>query len=116
MSKVDHVDATFSGEPIRFRIPPENLPGFEAVIHGSAYQCFTRFAGGWWTLADVEAVLTAALPCQPSRSTSRPVQAALRSRPPAVYAVLATKILEAALFGIDDAVAVFDERAAEMAA
>lgn len=116
MSQVDHVDATFGGERVRFRLAPEHLPGFEAAIQGPAYQCFTRFAGGWWTFRDVEAVLTAALPLDVDAAAARRVQAALRSRPPAVYAVLATKILEAALFGIDPAVAVFDEEVAELTA
>lgn len=133
-SKIDHVDAVFGGRSVRFRLAPDDIPSFEALIQGSAYQCFTKFAGGFWTFADVEAVLRYALPADlgddnavmvalerkaaalgmgmPSRKRSDFVSRVLVSRPPAIYAVLASRILEAALFGIEAELAAFDENAA----
>lgn len=114
MTKVDHVDAVFGGEQLRFRLAPEALPVFEREIRGSAHQCFLKISGGFWTFAEVEAVLAAALPA-PRRADGSIIQRALCSRPPAAYAILAAWILEAALFGIEDSLAIFDENAAEAA-
>lgn len=124
MTKVDHVDALFGGERIRFRVAPADLPSLEALLLGSAHQCFTKFAGGFWTLAELETVIAFAWP-SPDDAAPRgagipvdarlSVQRTLRRVPPGIYAELAMRILEAALFGLDQAAARFDEREVEAA-
>lgn len=123
MTKVDHVDALFGGERIRFRVAAADLPSLEALLGGSAYQCFTKFAGGFWTLAELETVIAFAWPSPDGgeRGAGIPadarlsVQRTLRSVPPGIYAALAMRILDAALFGLDETAACFDERAVEAA-
>lgn len=137
-SKFDHVDAIFGGHSVRFRLAPEDIPSFENLVQGSAYQCFCKFAGGFFTFENMEAVLRYALPAelgddnptlialerkagvmgvgQLSRKRSRFVWRVIGSRPWGIYAVLASRILEAALFGIDAELVAFDENATMEAA
>lgn len=109
MSTVDHVDATFGGATVRFRMGPKRLEWFERS-NGSARACLQRFLQNSWTVADLKAVLTSAHPemfqCPPA------VDAAVAKNKPGTYVGLATTILVAALTGIDAESATFDEEAA----
>lgn len=131
---VGYVDAVFGGERLRFELDRKDIPGLEAMLGGSAYQVFTKFAGGFWTIRDLEGVLSASVPAQVEDAADRNnramlfkmarmmgesgfshgavspyVQGVLRKNPPARYAVLAMRVLEASLFGIAQADASFDE-------
>ena len=124
--KSDQVDAIFGGEDRVFCIQREDLRAFELAVGMPAYQMFTRFAGGFWTLRDLRAVLVFALASKEAdpaldlirsfaavtdegggvdrvnaehlgRLASAPIVAdVLTSNPPAPYAMLALKVIEAA--------------------
>ncbi len=134
---VGYVDATFGGSGLRFELDRKDIPGLEAMLQDSAYHVFTKFAAGSWTIRDLEAVLSASVAAQvedPADRSARVtlyrmarqfggsmlpmhsspyVQGIIQKNPPARYAVLALKVLEAALFGIKSADAVFDENSIE---
>lgn len=137
---VNHIDAKFGGDYIRFDLRDE-LVALEHSLNGGAYACLNRLVGGQWVLRDVQLVLSAAIPERHSginprssvasirrmnrsmKSLGLPMQVfdspfvldVLKKNPPARYAVLAMKIVEAALFGIAEDQASFDENAAEAA-
>jgi len=111
---VDHAIATFGAEEgVVFRLERSALPAFEAAAMAPAYQVFTRFAGGCWSVRDLETVLSFA---RSGVAADPAVSRILRTQPPALYAPLALKVLEAALFGLDPALATFDESDREAAA
>ncbi len=108
MSTVDHVDATFGGATVRFRMGPNRLEWFERS-NGSARGRLQRFLQNAWTVADLKAVLTTAHPDM--LQSFQAVDAVVARNKPGTYVGLATTILVAALTGIDAESAVFDEAA-----
>lgn len=112
--KVRHVEARFNGQMWRFELREKLVGGFsrlEAQLGGrKPYPLFQTFATGAWSVADLEAVLSAALPFADSDTSA--LDAFLSRAAPAPYAILAVKILEAYLFGLPPADAVFDGRGA----
>lgn len=137
---VNHIDAKFGGEYIRFDLRDE-MVALEVSLAGGAYACLNRLVSGEWVLRDVQLVLSAAIPERHSGINPRSPEASIRrmnrsmkslgfasgvfdspfvlevlkKNPPARYAVLAMKIVEAALFGIAEDQASFDENEAEAA-
>lgn len=136
---VNFIDATFGGEAIRFELKRSDIVALENTLGGSAFQMLKRLTSSVWTMRELQIVLSAAIPEEVAdrdhNSTealvakmhaqfaghasyatvveSRRVLAVLRENPPAVYAVLAQLVLEAALLGIDPTLAAFDEGAME---
>lgn len=139
---VNYIAAKFGGEEIRFELKRSDIVALENTLGGSAFQTLKRFTANVWTMREVQIVLSAAIPEEsadrdrnsaeallasmhaqllntPGGSSyvtvldSRRVLAVLRDNPPAVYAVLAQLVLEAALLGIDPTHATFDESAME---
>ena len=135
---VKAVDAIFGGEAVRFELQRDEIRFLETGLGGSAYECLNRLVGGRWTVTDLLLVLSAAVPASYAggndlsagrRAMAKAlgphiasnvqagehaaVQRVLTENPPARYAVLAMKILEAALFGIAPDIANFDEDAVE---
>lgn len=139
---VHHVEATFGGRQVRFDLRDE-IAALEVSLGGGAYSCLRRLVSGEWALRDLQLVLSAAIPFDLSEVPSNSVEAklkradrrlaeytgisagvaespfvlrVLKENPPARYAVLALKVLEAGLFGIASDQATFDEGAVEVAA
>ena len=104
---VDYVDSTFGGRPVRFRLGPRALDWFE-TLHGSAAATLRRFTSSAWTIADLRAVLASSHPKR-HRGADADIEAALAANRPATYAPLATLILAAALAGIPEKEAKFNE-------
>jgi hypothetical protein len=128
---VTYVDATFGGKAVRFELDRTTMiPALESSLNGGAYECLNRLIRGAWQLRDIQLVLSAAIEIEhaefisvlnrrpPIMGISFPVQSSpavvrvLNDNAPARYAVLAMKVLEAALFGIAKEQASFDENAA----
>jgi hypothetical protein len=107
---VDFVAATIRGKPVKFRLGPKRLEAFEAM-HGSAIAALSAFRGGRWTVADLRNVLAAAWPGKAAwtGTAHAEIEAAFAANRPATYAPLATLILAAALAGIREEDATFDE-------
>lgn len=134
---VNYIDAKFGREYIRFDLRDE-LVALEHSLASGAYACLNRLVSGEWVLRDVQLVLSAAIPERHSGIDPRSAEAGfrrvsrsmkslgmplrvldspfvlevLKKNPPARYAVLAMKIVEAALFGIAEEQAFFDENEA----
>ncbi|GLK71569.1 hypothetical protein KHC23_12330 [Ancylobacter dichloromethanicus] len=126
----DYVDAVFDGTRQRMGIPRSVLGNLDAEIGGSAFAALRRFVEGQWSRRDVEITLEYAtltpgevkwiLNMQGAIAGHRPprvgrsaVAILLDEKPIAPYAELAALIIEAALYGIAPAVAVFDEGAGD---
>lgn len=112
--KRSYVDGVFGGEPVRFGLSrkPERMQMFEAVLGGPLYDLFRRFATGHWTMRELQGVLAEAYgDATGTRSSSASfiVADVLTRNPPGIYAPFASKVLEAALFGLEPAEARFDE-------
>lgn len=106
--RLAHVDAVFGGESLRFELLREDLHSFEVVANTPAFALLARFTRGIWTIKDLYTVLRFAHPNGYTGSVDG-VALVLQERAPMPYVLLATRVLEAALFGIDKADAVFDE-------
>jgi hypothetical protein len=135
------VMATFGGQAVAMELQRDELPLLEASLDGSAYACLNRFIGGIWTVRELQLVLSAAMPIaaggfeenSPAAHKRKMIKSmaehgfatgvidspvvlqVLRERPPARYAVLAVKLLEASLFGLPENQASFDEDVEEAA-
>lgn len=126
----DFVNAYFNGELREMRLRRDLVAAFEHETGGSAFNLLRRLTSGVWTRTDVQIVLEYALisdaaaarmiklgragfmgrlPVHPSAGKSAAC-AVLDRSPLAPYAVLAARILEAALYGLKPADANFDER------
>lgn len=138
---VSHVQAKFGGRSVRFELPrqPAAIGALEKEI-GSIPAAWGRFGAGDWRIGDVRAILVAAHPAvkkppqEPGLShrlamlEGKTIPPEMRAVPPeridrvmtgrpfATYARLATLILVAALFGLPETDAVFDEDGALVAA
>lgn len=118
--KVDTVDALFGGRKIAFKLDPDHgpMPRYSAVASlemaiGSPYATLQRFGSGIWRATDVGHILRHAYPgARPlmGNADCPEVNEVLRKGRIANYAPLAHKLLEAFLFGLPAAQAVFDER------
>lgn len=113
MNMVRHVDAIFGGRPVRFRFSaPRELmiPLHYAVALQSPFATFQRFVSGLWTMDDLRTVLSVSYEGRGLvfRQVDE-VETVLRREPPARYAPLAARILEAFLLGVEERLAVFDE-------
>lgn len=89
------------------------MASLEAAI-GSPLAALNRFRSGGWRVEDIRLVLAHAHPdAVPLHRLTRvdAVDAAFEVRPAAIYALLATRLLEAMLLGLDPAAARFDEDA-----
>jgi len=123
----DRIKAYFAGEWRILRIRRETLPALEGVLGDSAYATFRRIVGGVWTVSELRAVLEFAMlsdgnaarmvlasqmgmTINPSVFGGGTVSETLGTRPVAPYALLAARLLEAALFDIPDDRSTFDER------
>lgn len=131
---VDIVKALISGSEHNIAIKRHALPYFEAD-HGSAIAMLKRLMGSAWTAKDVTDVLEFALGYQPKEGTD-PMQwmllkqyaniggtmvarkategvsqlrEAIQAKGVGTYAPLATMVLLAALYGIDEADASFSD-------
>ncbi|MBS9477654.1 hypothetical protein [Ancylobacter radicis] len=126
----DYINALFGGQQRHLRLRRETLAAFERELRGSAHALLRRLAQGDWTRCDVELVLEyAMLTDSTAEALTGPaglamprtfrgplvgrteVQRFLDAHPIAPYAVLAARLLEAALYGIEADAAHFDEGA-----
>ena len=112
---VNQVDAAFGGQAVRFSLSrdPQACASLEAAI-GSPFGAYKRFVANLWTVTDVRLVLAHATPgvwLLHGHTRVAAVDAALTARSAVTYAPLAVRILEAFLFGLEPARAVFDEDA-----
>ncbi|MBS9475539.1 hypothetical protein [Ancylobacter radicis] len=127
---LEHINAIFNGKARRLQLRRETLTAFERELRGSAHALLRRLAQGDWTRSDVELVLEyAMLTDSTAEALTGPaglampsaargaligrteVQRFLDAHPIAPYAVLAARLLEAALYGIEADAAHFDEGA-----
>jgi len=133
MNKVNHVDAVFGGKQVRFAIERADIEAFERLAGVPAFALLQKLANGTWSVGDLKIVLnfasmpdsrrhflrkaakigllSPALMVPPGLVTD--VDKVLNTAAPAPFAVLAMKVLEAALFGLPEDQATFDEKAAE---
>lgn len=134
VEQVEHVDALFGGKSVRFELwrSPQPMASVENIV-GSAYEVLQRFFHGTWTATDLHRVLAAAYTPNHGRLRQfgglglggvdfmlmmiKPddVGLVLASGPHAKYAPLASKVLEAYLFGLPKADATFDENEGQAA-
>ncbi|MDH0127073.1 hypothetical protein N7376_24195 [Brucella intermedia GD04153] len=131
---VDSVKALMNGSEYTIAIQRHALPYFEAD-HGSAISMLKRLMGNSWTAKDVTDVLDFAMCRQPAEGTnlmqwqmqkqftkvdgvlvaftetvrSTAVREAVRAHGVGTYAPLASMVLLAALYGIDEADASFSD-------
>lgn len=130
----DSVSAKFGGRAVTFKIDRRDLPSFEAMTGASAFATFRRIVNGDWAVADLSRVLRFAALGEKTIKQLRSqavgktlvsggiaidgfvdarspawVNEALTTQPPAQYAALAVNVLGAALFGVDDEDAMFDD-------
>lgn len=110
---LDTVEAVFGGRSVRFGLAKDarSIASLEAAI-GSPLAAFARFKASAWTLKDVRAVLAHAYPgarLLHGLTHVEAVDAALARRPAVTYSVLAIKVLDAFLFGLEANAASFDE-------
>lgn len=108
-ARVGHVDAVFGGERLRFELLRDELVAFETLAGAPAFDLLARFARGAWSVRELLTVLRFAHPAGYMGSGAT-VAEVLRERAPMPYVMLATRVLEAALMGIEAAEAGFDER------
>lgn len=124
MTKLDQVKARFGGKDRTFRIAREDLSAFELAAKEPSYALFRTLSAGQWTLAQVRIVIRfanldakamasrrrmAAYGLAPGMERDDEIDAVLDRNPPAQYAMLAQAILGAALFGLDEADAIFTD-------
>lgn len=107
-ARVGHVDAVFGGERLRFELLRDELVAFETLAGAPAFTVLTRLARGAWSVRELATVLRFAHPAGFTASAGA-VAEVLRERAPVPYVALASKVLEAALMGIDAGEAGFDE-------
>lgn len=106
---MDHVKATFGGKPAVFYLSRKSL---QYGIHGDAYDLLRRFISGHWNVQELHRVLRDAYrdgEGKVDHSGAAHVSDVLNKNGPGHYVALAAKTLEAALFGIPEKNAVFDE-------
>lgn len=135
---VGHVDAIFGGKPVRFELARDaaSLLSLELQV-GSLRGLLGRFQEGTWLMSDVRAILArahpvtggmslgyerkpfqsfraaqlmAALPLPQKGVDPLQIDGTLGAAPPITYALLAARVLEAMLYGIEPARAAWDER------
>tara|TARA_R100000365_G_C2748298_1_gene79445 strand:+ start:6791 stop:7213 length:423 start_codon:yes stop_codon:yes gene_type:complete len=132
MKNVRHVNAVYNGKKHRFELQRGHIAAFELALQGSAYAALQRFVNGEWTFRDVELTLSFSydglsetdakiarmvremdsmgLTGSPMmHRTDFTVTKVLRDKGPAPYAELAANILAAALMGLSEEDAVFDD-------
>jgi hypothetical protein len=130
----DEIKARFGGRDLVFKIPRDQLEGFEIAIGEPAAVRFRRIVAGMASAEQVREVIEYAAPTglgQPipqskidadgarmirlmrsNSSAAAPrtfVSNALSSRPPARYALLAQAVIAACIYGLPAEAAVFDE-------
>lgn len=126
---VDRVRAVFGGENLVFRLPRERLTMFEHFTGKSVALLHQQLTGGFATISDILSVLEASAPHGwgnrgsmniagfgaaglmrgLSAGPASKVEQVLRDNPPMRYLILAQGVLTAALFGLPEEVAKFDE-------
>lgn len=133
MTTHDSVTANFGGRRLTFKIDRADLAAFEAATGLTAYAALKRFMGGAWSIDELTAVLKFGLLAGRDLESARVigrtfslgyggggnaffraikvphVGATLKANPPGPYATLASCILSAVLFGVDEAGANFDD-------
>lgn len=132
--KTDRIAARFGGKDLTFSINRADLVRFEAAIEEPAQRRLDRIIGGFATISEIIEVIDYAGP----PGYGRPIPSGavdimrvrlhrqgriggdqsfsarvLRENPPAKYAVLAQGILAAALHGLPEDAATFDENEAD---
>lgn len=118
-NKTDAIAATIDGALATFRLRPHPEMGLqmvEARLGKSLFVVFRGIAEGSWTTADFITILSYAHVGAPNRLLgfeSELVVRAMRKNPPGLYAPLVAKVIEAFLFGLPEAEAVFSEDAAD---
>ena len=118
--KQHHIDATFGGKPVRFRIRREGHTLLAINLRiAEPYALFQKFALGHWTVADLITVLSVAYDDGSPKSiivTPKAVEDVMNREPPGIYVPLAVAILESYMFGIDPERGTFNEKADPVAA
>lgn len=134
LKKADGIAARFGGRQVTFRIDRRDLPAFEKMLAIPAPLMLRRLLAGEWTVEGLSRVLRfAALPESALQIMRRGryagghiistdtlcalvdargpkwVDAVLGKHPPADYVPLGAGVIGAALFGIDEAEATFDD-------
>lgn len=130
--KIDRVSAKFGGRKLEFCIPREKLSAFEALTNEPAQTRLAKLLSGSATINDIQEVLEYAAPegfgrklpegrnaailhmrfdieRMSGRTKPNFVSTVFAEQPPMKYAVLAQGILAAALHGIPETAANFDE-------
>lgn len=116
--KVSYVTAFFGGKEVHFELQRGERAEFilsmafhqPGLSSASPFRLFQNFGAGTWTPGDIRTVLQLAYRGELNFAARGDVQMVLETAAPGVYAVLASRVLEAYLFGLDKATAVFDER------
>jgi len=122
MTKVNYVRATFGGKEVEFRLKRDDfhIRLLEAAAHAGIYEMMRAFLTGTWRIDQLKAVLYGSHPNGGlgglSSVTRDVIDRVLVDSGAGVYAVLAAKILEAHLFGLDPSEAVFHEAQIDEAA
>lgn len=112
MAKVDHIDADFGGERIRFELPRDRKTLKILEASGApAYLLFQRFAAGAWSRDDIARILSLAYPGKRSYSTVPHVEKTISRTPYGKLVPLAVLVLEAHLFGVESERATFTTEA-----
>lgn len=132
VKKTDRVTAKFGGRELEFCIPREKLPAFEACMRQPAQRVLAEIIGGHANITLIQRVIEYAAPsgigrtlpgagdlsfhpmrmeieAMSGRTKSNFVTEVFKTNPPMKYAVLAQGILAAALHGIPEDAARFDE-------
>lgn len=125
---LNSIRATILGTEYRLTVRRDSLSILDAVLGGSAFAVLKKFETGTWSTADVELVLSFALhgptPMErlfarlasaphpdERRATAPEIAAAIGRNGPGSYADLAALTLSAALFGIAEADATWNDEA-----
>lgn len=116
--KLPYVTAFFGGKKVHFELQRGERAEFilnmafhqPGLSSASPFRLFQNFGAGTWTPGDVRTVLRLAYRGELSFVPQLEVRRVLETAAPGIYAVLASRILEAYLFGLDKDKAVFDER------
>ena len=114
--KQDHITARFGGRDVTLKIRRDMIERYGEMLGLPAqlYAQYTRLASGQWTIEDVRAPILAGLAGAngnwPIHHIAT-VDAVLRRNGPGHYVGLAARVIEAALFGVDDAGAHWNEDA-----
>ncbi|HZH10561.1 MAG TPA: GTA-gp10 family protein [Microvirga sp.] len=111
--KLHYVMSTFGGEPAMFCLTRRRLEIFEVGLEaGSAFEFLRRLLNGTWATRDLVSLLQDAYREHDGNVNLKAhshVRAVIEKNGPGHYVGLAAKIIEAALFGIPEKDAVFDE-------